>query len=84
MARLDTMDRIKEIECPILVLYESKDLSSTLARIKPIHQEAVKARKDSIYVELPEGTHIMSIKSPDEVATALKSFLKRVEGNPNK
>ena len=80
MARLDTMDRIKEIERPILVLCGSKDLSSTLARMKPIHDEAVKAGRDSTYVELPEGTHMMSMESPTEVAAALKSFLKRVEG----
>ena len=80
MARLDTMDRIKEIERPILVLCGSKDLSSTPARMKPIHDEAVKAGRDSTYVELPEGTHMMSMESPTEVAAALKSFLKRVEG----
>lgn len=79
MSRLDTLGRIKDITCPILVLCGTKDLSATPERMKPIHEEAVKAGRNSEYVELAKGTHMMAMEIPREVAEALTRFRRKVD-----
>ncbi len=75
MAKLDCLHRIHEIECPILVLAGAKDLSSAPERMKPIFEHA----KDGEYVELPNGTHMMAMEMPEQVAEALLAFRQRVD-----
>ena len=75
MAKLDCLYRIRDIECPILVLAGAKDLSSTPERMKPIYEQA----RDGTYVELPTGTHMMAMEMPGEVAEALLAFRHKVD-----
>ena len=75
MAKLDCLHRIHEIECPILVLAGTKDLSATPERMRPIFEHA----KDGEYVELPTGTHMMAMEMPGQVAEAMLAFRKKVD-----
>ena len=75
MAKLDSLDRIHEIQCPILVLAGAKDLSSTPERMRPIYELAVNGE----YVELPLGTHMMAMEIPEQVADAMLAFRKKVD-----
>lgn len=77
MARLDCLHLIPEIEVPMLVLAGTQDLSSTPERMKPIHEAA----KNSSYVELNPGTHMMAMEQPEAVAKALKDFRVRVDAS---
>jgi 3-oxoadipate enol-lactonase len=80
MAKLDCLHRIREIECPILVLAGTKDLSATPERMRPIYEQA----KDGEYVELPTGTHMMAMEMPEQVAEALLAFRKKVDSKYQK
>lgn len=75
MARLDCIDRIPSIEVPILVLAGKQDLSATPEHMKPIHAAA----KNSSYVELDPGTHMMAMEQPESVSQALLKFRKQVD-----
>ena len=80
MAKLDCLHRIRDIECPILVLAGTKDLSATPERMKPIFEQA----RDGEYVELPTGTHMMVMGMPEEVAQAMLAFRKKVDAKHEK
>ena len=75
MAKLDCLHQIQDIECPILVLAGTKDLSATPDRMKPIFEQA----KRGEYVELPTGTHMMAMEMPEQVASAMLAFRKKVD-----
>ncbi len=79
MAKLDCIHQIRDITCPILVLAGKNDLSATPERMKPIHEEAQKAGRDSEYVELEHGTHMMAMEFPDDVSKVLEAFRARVD-----
>jgi 3-oxoadipate enol-lactonase len=79
MAKLNCLHQIRDISCPILVLAGKNDLSSTPERMKPIHEEAQRAGRDSEYVELEHGTHMMAMEFPDDVSQILNAFRAKVD-----
>jgi len=75
MARLNCLHLIPQLELPILILAGSQDLSSTPERMRTIHAAA----KNSTFVEINPGTHMMAMEQPDSVAKALLDFRNTVD-----
>ena len=68
--------RLGEIRTPTMLLVGAQDLGAP----PPIVREMHKAMPQSRYVEIPDAGHISNVEQPDLFATAVRSFLKEVEG----
>ncbi|KAK5683698.1 hypothetical protein LTR17_027272 [Elasticomyces elasticus] len=83
MAKLNCLQRIRDITCPILVLDGAKELSATPEYMMPIPEKAQKAGHESDYVELEHGTDMMAMEFPQDVAQALIAFRAKVDQSLN-
>lgn len=75
MADLDTIDRLSEIDVPVLVLCGAQDLSTPPAVMKP-HFSGLKHGE---YVELNPGTHMLIMEQSRAATEELAAFRKRVD-----
>jgi 3-oxoadipate enol-lactonase len=70
---LDTAERIRRFDKPMLVLAGELDASTTPDVMRPIAASVQDAR----YVEMPGAPHMPTLERPDLVVEALDSFLPR-------
>ena len=80
MAALDCLDRLGEIQVPVLVLAGTQDLSATPAVMKPTYERC----KYGEYKELNPGTHMMVMEQAEATSAALTEFRTRVNSKGNK
>jgi len=74
--RIDTTSRLKDIECPILVIVGKDDPGTPLAMSQAIHANA----PGSKLVVLENAAHISNIEQAEAFNRALNDFLERCEG----
>ena len=75
--RIDTTVRLKEIECPILVVVGRDDPGTPLAMSETIHANA----PGSILVVLDDAAHISNIEQAEKFNRALAGFLEQCDAN---
>jgi 3-oxoadipate enol-lactonase len=74
MSKLDCLDRLGELQMPVLALAGAQDVSAP-----PLFLHAIaNAVKFWEYRELNPGTHMMPMEQPDAFATELIAFRRRV------
>jgi 3-oxoadipate enol-lactonase len=74
MSKLDCLDRLGELQMPVLALAGAQDVSAP-----PLFLHAIaNAVKFGEYRELNPGTHMMPMEQPDAFATELIAFRRRV------
>lgn len=74
MADLDCIERVPEIDVPVLVLAGAQD-ASTPPSMKPTFE----ACKFGEHRELNPGTHLMAMEQAEEVAKEFVAFRQRVD-----
>ena len=77
MSKLDCLDRLHEIDVPVMSLSGRQDASSTTPMMKAIAE----ACRDGIgeFVEVDPGTHMMAMESSGAVAKELLKFRAKVD-----
>jgi 3-oxoadipate enol-lactonase len=79
IAKVDVLDRLKEIDCPALVIVGEQDHGTPPEMARAIHQNL----RGSELVTIPSAAHLSNIEQPDAFNRALTGFLDRVQG-PNR
>jgi 3-oxoadipate enol-lactonase len=74
LPKIDTTDRLGEIECPALVICGEQDMGTPLAMSQAIHA----AMPGSELVVIPEAAHLSNLEQPQAFSAALERFLSRV------
>jgi 3-oxoadipate enol-lactonase len=74
IAKLDVLDRLKEIDCPTLVIVGEQDQGTPPAAAKLI-QENIRGAE---LVIIPEAAHLANINQPEAFNKALLGFYDRV------
>ena len=80
MAALDCLDRLGEIQVPVLVLAGTQDLSATPEVMKPTYERC----KYGEYKELNPGTHMMVMEQAEAASVELIGFRTRVNAKDDK
>jgi 3-oxoadipate enol-lactonase len=75
MAALDCIERLGEIDVPILCLCGQEDASTPPELMKPTFE----ACKHGEYRELDPGTHMMVMEQAEAAAAELAAFRKRID-----
>ena len=73
IVKLDLLDRLKEIDCPTLVIVGEQDPGTPPEMARLIHQNI----PASELVEIPSAAHLANIEQPEAFNRALLSFLDR-------
>jgi 3-oxoadipate enol-lactonase len=71
MTRLDTMDRLHEIDLPTLLICGAQDIGTPPAGMR----EMAKCMPHAGYVEIDPAGHLSNIENPDAFDAALSEFL---------
>lgn len=77
MAALDCIDRLHELQTPVLSLSGKQDLSSTPPMMRAIVDACKSERAE--FQEIDPGTHMMVMEQPGPVANALNAFRRKVD-----
>jgi 3-oxoadipate enol-lactonase len=72
--KLDVIARLKEIECPVLIIVGADDASTPFAMAQEIHENL----PGSELVVIPSAAHLVNIEQPDEFNRALVRFYDRI------
>jgi 3-oxoadipate enol-lactonase len=75
---IDVTDRLKEIECPALVIVGEQDMGTPVAMARDIHD----ALPDSRLVVIPSAGHLPNIEQPQAFNDALLGFLEHGRRTP--
>jgi 3-oxoadipate enol-lactonase len=74
LPRINTLDRLKDIKCPALVICGEQDMGTPLAMSQAIHA----AMPGSTLAVLPDAAHISNVEQPELFSAALDPFLAKV------
>ena len=74
ISRMDALDRLKEIDCPTLVIVGEQDQGTTPAAAKLIQQNI----RDAELVTIPSAAHLSNVEQAQVFNDALTSFYDRV------
>jgi 3-oxoadipate enol-lactonase len=74
IARVDYLDRLKEIKCPALVMVGEHDHGTPPEAARAIHQNL----KDSELKIIPSAAHLSNIEQAQVFNDAMMGFLNRV------
>ena len=74
IAKLDVLDRLKEVDCPTVVIVGEQDQGTPPAAARLI-QENIKGAE---LVIIPDAAHLANINQPEAFNKALLSFYDRV------
>jgi 3-oxoadipate enol-lactonase len=75
IAKVDLLDRLKEIDCPTLVIVGDQDHGTPPEMAKQIHANI----RGSELVTIPSAAHLSNIEQPEAFNKALVGFLDRVQ-----
>jgi 3-oxoadipate enol-lactonase len=70
--KINVTHRLKEIECPTLVIVGEQDPGTPVAMAREIHE----AKPGSKLVIIPSAAHLSNIEQPEKFTAALLSFLE--------
>jgi 3-oxoadipate enol-lactonase len=74
IAKIDVLDRLKEIKCPALVIVGDQDHGTPPEMARQIHQNLAGSK----LVIIPSAAHLSNIERPEAFNKALVSFLDSV------
>ena len=74
IAKVDVLDRLKEIDCPALVIVGDEDHGTPPEMARQIHANL----RGSKLVVIPSAAHLSNVEQPQAFNDALVSFLDRV------
>jgi 3-oxoadipate enol-lactonase len=73
IAKVDVLDRLKEIDCPTLVIVGAEDHGTPPEMARAIHDNL----RGSELVVIPSAAHLSNVEQPDAFNSAVTSFLNR-------
>ena len=76
IAKIDVLDRLKEIDCPTLVIVGEHDHGTPPEMARVIHENL----RGSELVVIPSAAHLSNVEQPEAFNKALTDFLARVSG----
>jgi len=74
IAKIDVLDRLKEIECPALVIVGDQDHGTPPEMARQIHANL----RGSELLIIPSAAHLSNVEQPQAFNDALLGFLRRV------
>ena len=74
IAKVDVLDRLKEIDCPTLVIVGEQDHGTPPEMARAIHENL----RGSELVIIPSAAHLSNVEQPEAFNKAITSFLERV------
>jgi 3-oxoadipate enol-lactonase len=74
IAKIDVLDRLKEIDCPTLVIVGEQDHGTPPEMARAIHENL----RGSELVIIPSAAHLSNVEQPEAFNKAITSFLERV------
>jgi 3-oxoadipate enol-lactonase len=74
IARVDVLDRLKEIDCPTLVIVGEQDHGTPPEMARAIHENL----RGSELVVIPSAAHLSNVEQPEAFNRAISDFLARV------
>ena len=74
IAKIDVLDRLKEIDCPALVIVGAEDHGTPPEMARAIHENL----RGSELVIIPSAAHLSNVEQPDVFNKAMTAFLARV------
>lgn len=76
ISKIDVLDRLKEIDCPALVIVGEQDHGTPPEMARQIHANL----RGSTLVVIPSAAHLSNVEQPQTFNTAMTSFLDSVTG----
>ena len=74
IAKVDVLDRLKEIDCPALVIVGAEDHGTPPEMARAIHENL----RGSELVIIPSAAHLSNVEQPEVFNKAITAFLGRV------
>jgi 3-oxoadipate enol-lactonase len=74
IAKVDTLDRLKEIQCPVFIIVGEEDHGTPPAMARAIHENL----PGSEWLVIPSAAHLSNVEQPLIFNQALMTFLARV------
>lgn len=75
IAKVDTLDRLKEIRCPVLIIVGDQDHGTPPEMARAIHENL----PGSELRVIPSAAHLSNVEQPDVFNQALAAFLARIQ-----
>jgi 3-oxoadipate enol-lactonase len=76
IAKIDVLDRLKEIDCPTLVIVGDQDHGTPPEMARQIHANL----RGSELVVIPSAAHLSNVEQPETFNAAITAFLEKVSG----